>query len=219
MRRRRETADGRGFLNDQLGRLGDTGYALDGLEADLEGALIVPVSELNRLRRDLCDRLTALRREPPRWTLLPYAPAATAVTATAAEPAAESQIVVVIREPEQLEPALAWGARVIYAEFEDPKKFRAAVARVRAYEQEAGRKVEFWAMGPRVHKQGEGRITEIVLSCEADGYLARNHDDLRAFAGSVAAGISRSMWPMAWPPSGSWSSTGSRAHRLVRPRR
>jgi putative protease len=175
-------------LNDQLGRLGDTGYALDGLEADLQGALIVPVSELNRLRRDLCDRLTALRREPPRWTLLPYAPAATAVTATAAEPAAESQIVVVIREPEQLEPALAWGARVIYAEFEDPKKFRAAVARVRAYEQEAGRKVEFWAMGPRVHKQGEDRITEIVLSCEADGYLARNHDDLRAFAGKRRRG-------------------------------
>jgi putative protease len=78
---------------------------------------------------------------------------------------------------------LAWGARIIYAEFEDPKKFRAAVARVRAFEQEAGRKVEFWAMGPRVHKQGEDRITEIVLSCAADGYLVRNHDDLRAFAG------------------------------------
>jgi putative protease len=92
-------------------------------------------------------------------------------------------IVVVIREPAQLEPVLAWGARVIYAEFEDPKKFRAAVARVRAFEQEAGRKVEFWAMGPRVHKQGEERVTEIVLSCDADGYLARNHHDLRAFAG------------------------------------
>jgi len=175
-------------LNEQLGRLGDTGYALDGLEADLEGALIVPVSELNRLRRDLCDRLTALRREPPRWTLLPYAPAATAVVAPAPEPAAEPLIVVVIREPEQLEPALAWGARVVYAEFEDPKKFRAAVARVRAYEQEAGRRVEFWAMGPRVHKQGEDRVTEIVLSCEADGYLARNHDDLRAFAGKRRRG-------------------------------
>ncbi len=175
-------------LNEQLGRLGDTGYVLDGLEADLEGALIVPVSELNRLRRDLCDRLTALRREPPRWTLLPYAPAATTVTAPGPEPAVDPLIVVVIREPEQLEPALAWGARVIYAEFEDPKKFRAAVARVRAYEQEAGRKVEFWAMGPRVHKQGEDRVTAIVLSCDADGYLARNHDDLRAFAGKRRRG-------------------------------
>jgi len=72
-----------GALQEQLGRLGDTAYALEGLTADLAGALIVPVSELNRLRRDLCDRLTALRREPPRWTLLPYAPAATAVAAGA----------------------------------------------------------------------------------------------------------------------------------------
>ena len=35
--------------------------------ADLEGALIVPVSELNRLRRDLAEQLTKLRRQPPRW--------------------------------------------------------------------------------------------------------------------------------------------------------
>ncbi len=171
-------------LRDQLGRLGDTGYEVGDVQADLEGALIVPVSELNRLRRELSERLTELRQEPPAWTLLPQDSAAwqvpvEVVPATLPKP----EIITVIREPEQLEPALAWGARVIYAEFEDPKKFRAAVARVRAYEQEAGRKVEFWAMGPRVHKQGEDRITEIVLSCEADGYLVRNHDDLRAFAG------------------------------------
>jgi putative protease len=171
-------------LRDQLGRLGDTGYEVGAVQADLEGALIVPVSELNRLRRELSERLTELRQEPPGWTLLPQDDAAWQVPV---EPAPATllkpEIVTVIREPEQLEPALAWGARVIYAEFEDPKKFRAAVARVRAYEQEAGRKVEFWAMGPRVHKQGENRITEIVLSCDADGYLVRNHDDLRAFAG------------------------------------
>jgi U32 family peptidase len=171
-------------LRDQLGRLGDTGYEVGEVQADLEGALIVPVSELNRLRRELSDRLTELRQEPPAWTLLPQDSAAwqvpvEVVPATLPKP----EIITVIREPEQLEPALAWGARVIYAEFEDPKKFRSAVARVRAYEQEAGRKVEFWAMGPRVHKQGEDRITEIVLSCDADGYLVRNHDDLRAFAG------------------------------------
>ena len=64
-----------------------------------------------------------------------------------------------IREPEQLEPALEWGARVIYAEFEDPKRFRAAVEKVREYEQKVGRKIEFWAMGPRIHKQGEDRVT------------------------------------------------------------
>ena len=172
------------LLREQLGRLGDTGYELGTLTADLQGALIVPMSELNRLRRELAEGLTRLRRQPPPWGLLPADESATRVVATAAPTTnLAPEIIVVIREPEQLEPALTWGARVIYAEFEDPKRFRAAVARVRAYEQESGRKVEFWAMGPRIHKQGEDRVSEIVLSCEADGYLVRNHENLRAFAG------------------------------------
>ena len=176
-------------LREQLGRLGDTTFELGALEADLEGALIVPMSELNRLRRDLSDRITALRRQPRRWALLPYEESSTKVVATAAATTNKApEIVVVIREPEQLEPALAWGARVIYAEFEDPKKFRDAVTRVRAYEQETGKKVEFWVMGPRVHKQGEDRLSEIMLSSQADGYLVRNHDNFRAFAGQRRRG-------------------------------
>ena len=172
------------ILRDQLGRLGDTSYTLGNLDVDLEGALLIPVSELNRLRRDLAERLTAMRRQPPAWKLLPFEEQATAVTATApATLNVAPEMVVVIREPAQLEAVLQWGARVIYAEFEDPKKFRDAVARVRAYEQEAGRKVEFWAMGPRIHKQGEDRLTEILLSCQADGYLVRNHHHLRALQG------------------------------------
>ncbi len=170
-------------LRDQLGRLGDTGFEMGELQADLEGALIIPVSELNRLRRDLSEQISKLRSLPLRWTLLPFEESATKVAPFEPKRPGEAEIIVVIREPEQLDPALASGARVIYAEYEDPKKFRAAVARVRAYEQEAGRKVEFWAMGPRIHKQGEARISEIVLSCEADGYLVRNHEDLRAFKG------------------------------------
>ena len=42
------------------------------LQADLEGALIIPVSELNRLRRDLSEQISKLRSLPLRWTLLPF---------------------------------------------------------------------------------------------------------------------------------------------------
>jgi putative protease len=189
-------------LRDQLGRLGDTGFELGGLQADLEGALIVPVSELNRLRRDLAEQITKLRRQPLRWTLLPYAEASTKVAPFEPKRPGEAEIVVVIREPEQLEPALRERRPRHLRRVQRPKKFRAAVARVRAYEQEAGRKVEFWAMGPRIHKQGEERVSEIVLSCEADGYLVRNHENLRAFKGkrlrrdfslNVANGLTRRM--------------------------
>ncbi len=175
-------------LRDQLGRLGDTSYELGEVHADLDGPLIVPMSELNRIRRDLSDRLTELRQQTPRWKLENFTEDAWKVPSEPAAKLAKAEIVTVIREPEQLEPALEWGARVIYAEFEDPKRFRAAVEKVREHEQKVGRKLEFWAMGPRIHKQGEDRVTEIVLSCKADGYLVRNHDNLRAFAGERRRG-------------------------------
>jgi putative protease len=47
------------ILRAQLGRLGDTGLELSSLENRLEGAVIAPVSELNRLRRELVEKLIA----------------------------------------------------------------------------------------------------------------------------------------------------------------
>jgi putative protease len=176
------------LLREQFGRLGETALELRDVEADLQGALIVPVSELNRMRRELADDLAEQRARPPRWTLLPYDPKAVQVEASAPPADGPAEIVAVIREPAQLEPVLEWGAKFVYAEFEDPKKFRAAMARVKEFREARGTAVEFWAMGPRLRKQGEDRVTEIVLSCGADGYLARNHEDLRAFA---AAGVRR----------------------------
>ena len=57
------------LLQEQLGRLGETGFELSELKLDLEGSLIVPMSEINRLRRDLIERLTELREQPPKWKL------------------------------------------------------------------------------------------------------------------------------------------------------
>ena len=43
-------------LRNQLGRLGDTGMELGALYNKLEGQVILPVSELNRLRRELVEK-------------------------------------------------------------------------------------------------------------------------------------------------------------------
>jgi putative protease len=67
-------------LKMQLGRLGGTGFRLDRIESRLEGGVLIPVSELNRMRRDLVEQITALRAKSPRWTLLPDHPAAGQIT-------------------------------------------------------------------------------------------------------------------------------------------
>ena len=56
-------------LAAQLGRLGGTPFRLSRLNNLLEGSTILPVSELNRLRREAVAGLDALRSRPKRWIL------------------------------------------------------------------------------------------------------------------------------------------------------
>src|SRR5688500_10852571 len=46
-------------LREQLGRLGGTAFKFGALKNRLEGGVMLPVSELNRLRRDAVSRLEA----------------------------------------------------------------------------------------------------------------------------------------------------------------
>ncbi|MCU0786503.1 MAG: DUF3656 domain-containing protein, partial [Verrucomicrobia bacterium] len=54
-------------LRDQLGRLGGTPFHLGNLDNKLEGAVMLPVSELNRLRREVATELERQRALPKRW--------------------------------------------------------------------------------------------------------------------------------------------------------
>ena len=172
------------ILRDQLGRLGDTPFVLDAIEARLEGEILLPSSELNRLRRDLASRLEALWAAPRRWELLPPSPAMLRVSEEFDNrPAARPVLIPVVRELTQLAPALAFAPPAIYVELEDPKRLRDAVDQARAAEAAGGPKVEIWAVGPRIFKQGEEWIVRHLLDCGADGFLVRNHEHLRAFAG------------------------------------
>ena len=56
-------------LRDQLGRLGGTPFHLGGLVNKLDGTVMLPVSELNRLRREVATELERQRALPKRWTL------------------------------------------------------------------------------------------------------------------------------------------------------
>src|SRR5262249_37454976 len=56
-------------LREQLGRLGGTPFKLGRMENHLEGQVLLPVSELNKLRRELARELEALRARPRKWTL------------------------------------------------------------------------------------------------------------------------------------------------------
>ena len=180
-------------LRDQLGRLGGTPFSLGDLHNHLEGAVILPVSELNRLRRETIAALEQLAAQPPRWQLNASASVLSTLNpqlSTAPEPAAP-ELIIVVRSLAQLDAALTCaGIATVYCEFENPKHYRDAVQKFRLW-QSAGpienrqSRIEnssIWVAPPRITKPGEEWILKQVRSCDADGNLVRNYDHLAYFA-------------------------------------
>jgi len=183
-------------LRDQLGRLGGTAFKLGALKNQVAGAVLLPVSELNRLRREAVAELEQQRAWPRRWQWAAAAmePAPGAViepgqrdrAATAA-----ANLIVLVRNLEQLEAALQCGTTTVYCEFEDPKKYREAVTRFHTAHgcpTGDGGRPEIFVAPPRIFKPGDEWILQQVRSSDADGYLARNYDHLQAFADTRRVG-------------------------------
>lgn len=174
-------------LEEQFGRLGGTAYKLGRMVSRLEGDAIVPLSELNRLRRDLVQQLDAARSRPQRWSLREEALSAPSFAAADSLPAKSGEVIAVLRRREQLPAAWAAGIRTLYCEFENPKHYRDAVADFRGLAG-AATDASIWVAAPRIFKPGEEWILKQVRSSEADGYLIRNYDHLAFFAGERKRG-------------------------------
>jgi U32 family peptidase len=182
-------------LREQLGRLGGTPFRLDRFTAFLEGEIILPVSELNRLRRELVAGLSRLRAQPLRWRLNEPEQSALPASTEPGEarlPPGPPELIVVIRRFDQLEAAWSAGARTVYCDFEDSKRYRDAVKRFRELQATAEPapnaeterpRSSIWVAPPRVFKPGEEWILNQVRSAEADGCLVRNYDHLAFFRG------------------------------------
>jgi putative protease len=177
-------------LREQLGRLGGTPFKLGELKNFLSGDVMLPVSELNRLRREFVVELEKLRAQPKRWTQNEVRSLKSEVRIEKTANPANPELIVLVRSLPQLEAALKCGVRTVYCEFEDPKKYRGAVT---AFHTAYGCAVSqpstpnsqpsIWVAPPRIFKTGEEWVLKQVLSSNADGYLIRNYDHLKFFAG------------------------------------
>ena len=195
-------------LQEQFGRLGNTLFCMGELTNHLSGAIMLPVSELNRIRREIVVQLEELRSQPKRWQLCSdvsfkdLLPSSLTLRETKATSPA---LIVLVRNLKQLQAALQAGIQTLYCEFEDPRAYREAVQMVRQQQQknkadnsslltpssstDAINRVSphsplptIWLALPRITKPGENWILQQVRACEADGYLVRNYDQLQFFA-------------------------------------
>jgi len=181
-------------LREQFGRLGGTPFKLGALNNHLRGGVLLPVSELNHLRRKAVTGLEKLRARLKRWQLDERGIQNSEYGIESGNHLAETlhsalhnpHLIVLVRNLPQLETTLKCGVDTVYCEFEDPKRYREAVAMFRtvaASKSETGnRKPEIFVAPPRIFKTGEEWILQQVHSSNADGYLVRNYDHLQFFA-------------------------------------
>jgi len=193
-------------LREQLGRLGGTPFKLGELKNFLAGDVLLPVSELNRLRREIVVELEKLRVQPKPWQISSRRrgdesrmklSGQSLLTSAPTNP----QLIVLVRNLPQLEAALKCGVATVYCEFEDPKKYREAMRardewQVTSDARHAGdftspvtrHLSQIFVAPPRIFKMGEEWTLEQVRSCNADGYLIRNYDHLKFFANDRRVG-------------------------------
>ncbi|MEH1884511.1 U32 family peptidase [Nostoc sp.] len=187
-------------LQEQFGRLGNTPFVLEKLTNHLSTSLMLPVSELNRMRREIVVQLEELRSQPKCWQLhsdvsfQDLLPSSSSSSPTLREAKATSpSLIVLVRNLKQLQAALKARVETLYCEFEDPRTYREAVQIVRQQQQKSqadnsslltpnSQFPTIWVAPPRITKPGENWILQQVRACEADGYLIRNYDQLQFFA-------------------------------------
>ncbi|MGA1132091.1 MAG: DUF3656 domain-containing U32 family peptidase [Prochlorotrichaceae cyanobacterium] len=174
-------------LREQLGRLGNTPFYLADLTNELDGEVILPVRELNQLRRSAIEELQHRRSQSQVWILKPAASyhdllpqqqnAVQGELDRGTEAFASPLLPIpLVRTLGQLEAVLDLKPPLVYCELEDPRKYTEAVAIVRQHST-----TQLFVAPPRITKPNEQWILEQVRRCDADGYLVRNYDHLNFF--------------------------------------
>jgi U32 family peptidase len=156
----------------QFGRLGDTPYELSSLDCQLEGDCHIALSELNRLRRELVDALEA--QEKPSQSADRHSQVTVRDLLPAFQPQAEishPQLSVLCRSLPQVQAALESSIATIYCDFEDPRRYKDAVA---LKSEIPDLKSEILLATPRILKPGENGYLKLIERAEPDGILLRN---------------------------------------------
>ncbi len=165
-------------LRAQLGRLGGTGFELGDLECRIEGEVMLPVSELNRMRRALVESVpgSELGVKSSEWRKSGSAEVVTSVTemlSVLSRPQAEvlttPTLHVLCRNFDQIDAALSSGVTGLYVDFEDIRLYGDAVKRVR--DQGSAR---IYLATPRIQKSSEAGFFKLISRAQPHGVLIRN---------------------------------------------
>jgi len=164
-------------MQAQLGRLGNTDYQLTEVVWEIEGDVMLPVSELNRLRRALIERLSQSMPatvEVARSGVAPESWNDWLAGFRGPDPCSNSKALhLICRTEAQVDAALANETLLdsVILDFEDIRRFEAAVHSFRERRQTS---LPIYLATPRIQKAGETGMFRLIERAGADGVLVRN---------------------------------------------
>jgi putative protease len=172
--RARTAATSREVLEEKLGRLGDTPFALASLTVELPEDAMIPMSALNRARRALTEALAPSTHSPRATTATSHADLLTAAVPPDRAPP-PAGLFVLCRTLDQAHAAAAAGADGVVLDFLELTGTGAALRALRARPSP----LHVTLTPPRIRKPGEEKIDRYLLDLQPDALLVRSLGALR----------------------------------------
>lgn len=168
-------------LKNQLGRLGGTPFHLGNFKNNLPQDVILPISELNQIRRYAVSEILKARSTPPKWqiensTFKPIKERFLANKQIISSQKNCTLLSVLVRNLEQFEAAKECRVDEIYLEFKNKQMIEHAL-------QLAGNQFFLRIVPPRICKPTEINYIAGLKSFAVSGFVSRNYDHLNIFSG------------------------------------
>ena len=174
------------FLREQLARLGNTAYELAQVDAEIRGGPMIPLSVLSKLRQELIARLDEASIQPQPRQIAPLSVLErlkgqiVSKSADKISPLERPRLHVLCRTLAQIEAvtsdstsAAELAPALLYADFQDIRDYRQAVALARAVD------VPIYVAPTRIQKPSEAGLFSAIAKYEPDGLLVRNLAGMR----------------------------------------
>lgn len=155
------------YLSQQWSRLGHTNFVLEAVTFDSHEKMILPVKQLNAMRKQAVELLIEMRMRPRIYQVnseVAVYPNITDQTGTLNLP----KLIPLCRTLEQVEAAYQLDIPMLYCDFELINEYLNAVHIARQY------KKKIYLATPRIYMPEEEAILKGILKASPDGILVRN---------------------------------------------
>lgn len=153
------------FLTEQLGRLGGTIFLLEKVDLKVSSNVILPMKELNRIRREAVEQILALRQSS---NVFQKNVLETLDDKVENEKCTSPNLIALCRTMEQLTACCQTDVDFIYADFEFTVDYPEAVKLARSYQKQIA------LTTPRIYMPGEQGVLNGIVRAEPDAILVRN---------------------------------------------